>query len=294
MTGGKAGLQPGAGGTGGTGAGFPGGMGGGGAHSFHFSQGDAQNIFEQFFGGADPFAMFGGGMGSGGGGGGMGGFHPMGGGGGGGMGGFPMGMMFSQMGGGGGGFPGMMFSQMGGGGGGARPAKRRRGSRAAPGVVANGATVVVHGLKNARENNGKVGVVTDYDGARGRYVVQLQGGGNVALKPQNMQQVAGCTVIGLRGSMGLNGARGKVVGYDGKSGRYHVNVDGEDDLVALKRANVALAVGTAVTVRGLRTAGHLNGQRGTVTAFDRGAGRYTVALAGGAAPVKVRLDNVRC
>ena len=53
---GKAGLQPGAGGTGGTGAGFPGGMGGG-ASSFHFSQGDAQNIFEQFFGGADPFAM---------------------------------------------------------------------------------------------------------------------------------------------------------------------------------------------------------------------------------------------
>jgi len=78
-------------------SGMPSGGGGGGPSAFHFSQGNANDIFAQFFGGADPFTA-GGSRGSSdeesdGGFGGMGGMRGFGG-----MGGMPHGMMGGQTG----------------------------------------------------------------------------------------------------------------------------------------------------------------------------------------------------
>ena len=50
-------------------------------------------------------------------------------------------------------------------------------------------SVLVKGLKGAPEHNGKRGTVRQYDGGKGRYVVELGGGAPLSLKQENLQQV---------------------------------------------------------------------------------------------------------
>ena len=270
---GKAGLDPSYGGGGGAsgfhGGGFPGG-------GVRFSTGpvmsfnDANDIFKQFFGGEDPFSMFGGGgMGMGGG--------------------IPGGMAFNI---GGGGMPGGMMGGFPGGFGGfpgATQFKRGR-SSSEPGVFKVGTNVIIKELRSAKIHNGKMGVVERYLPSKDRYQVQVQGGGVIALRPANLQQVVDCTVQGLKGSVGLNGSAGKIVGFDERANRYHVNVEGE--IVALKRVNVRLRKRTVVRVQGLSKAAHLNGKYATVQSYDTTADRYVLKMRTGGA-VKVKPSNVK-
>ena len=50
---------------------------------------------------------------------------------------------------------------------------------------AKGARVIIHGLQGAKQHNGKSGVVEQQTEA-GRYVIQLEDGAKVAVKPSNL------------------------------------------------------------------------------------------------------------
>ena len=259
--------------------GLKGGMGGGGgmpAGFGGFSAGDPHKIFEEMFGGEDPFAALFGQMG-GGGGGGM--FGGMGGGGrgggrggrGGGRGG---GVRFQAMPGGFGGMPGRggmggggmggaggmpdlasMFGGMGGMGGGAMPGGMPAGfgpmgggpmggpmggGQPAPfNKLPEGTAVLVKGLQGAPQHNGKSGQVQGYDGAKGRYVVALGDGTQVSLKQDNVQQqVEGCEVLGIQSKPELNGQIGTVLDFDAAKERCHVRLGGKT--ASLAAANIIL------------------------------------------------------
>ena len=209
--------------------GLKGGMGGmpGG-----FQAGDPSKVFEQMFGGEDPFAalfgqMGGGGMGGMGGGGGMpagvqfmnmggmpgggrgGGMPPGMGGMGGmggmqGMGGMPGGaggmpdlasMMGGMFGGGGMGGMGGMPGGMGGMPGMQQQQQQQQQQAPAPfDRFPSDTSVLVKGLQGAPQHNGKRGTVQQFDGGKGRYVVDL-GGAALSLKQENLQQrVENCEV----------------------------------------------------------------------------------------------------
>merc|ERR1719502_2297524 len=104
---------------------------------------------------------------------------------GGGMGGIPPEMLFGRGGmpgmSGMGGMPGMMGGMPGMGGG--RPQRRER---ERPDVIPGGTAVTVRGLVGAAQHNGKRGKVAQFDDDAGRYVVQLEDGEALRIKPENV------------------------------------------------------------------------------------------------------------
>ena len=159
-------------------------------------------------------------------------------------GGSPMGGM-GGMGGGGlpPGFPGMMFGgmPMGGMGGGGMPmgvpmgdmGGRGKGSspkRPAPveapsrlDALRPNTPVTIFGLVNAAQHNGDTARVVEFDGGKDRYVVQLDGGETLSLKPANVQQmVSGVILVNIEGDASLNGKSGTLLKYDRDKDRYAV------------------------------------------------------------------------
>ena len=273
------------------------GLQGSGGMPSGFSTGHAEEIFAQFFGGQDPFSvLFGenGGMGGGRAGGMPGGmqfqFQQMGPGGmKGGMGGFPP-EMFGGMGGGMpfGGMGGMPMGGMGGMGG--MPGRPRRQER--PELIPSGTTVTIRGLQGAAQHNAKRGKVVEHDAGSGRYVVQLDDGEQLRIKPENLLQRVVAEVINMQSRPEFNGKRGHVDAFDDSSGRYHVSLQ-QGQAVALLPANVILPNGTRGKVVGLQSGAQYNGTVGKVLEYDREAGRYLVQLDGGH-QLRVKLPNLLC
>jgi len=224
--------------------GLKGGMGGGGgmpAGFGGFSAGDPHKIFEEMFGGEDPFAALFGQMGGGVRFGGMPGMGGMGGGGMGGAGGMPdLASMFGGMGGmGGGAMPGGMPAGFGPMGGGPMGGPMGGGQPAPFNKLPEGTAVLVKGLQGAPQHNGKSGQVQGYDGAKGRYVVALGDGTQVSLKQDNVQQqVEGCEVLGIQSKPELNGQIGTVLDFDAAKERCHVRLGGKT--ASLAAANIIL------------------------------------------------------
>lgn len=279
---GKAGLQGG------------GGMPGGGVS---FQQAD--DIFKAFFGGQDPFSMFGfdddgpGGMGGMFGGAGgrprvvfqSGGMPGMGGKGGmGGMGGFPGGMSFDM---GGMGMPGMM-----GKGGKGAPRKAPMPQYALP----ENTYVTIRGLTKAQEHNGKTGKITGWDEQKSRYEVHLNGDETLSLRPSNLTQKCNVEITGIESQPGLNGQSAEVINYVEDNSRYMVKLrqkmDNGRDVLGLQPSNVILQKGTRVVTTGLSNE-TFNGQMAQIVDVDREAMRYTVQCQSGK-QIKIKLENVLC
>lgn len=70
------------------------------------------------------------------------------------------------------------------------------------GGIPIGALVQVDGLVNAAQHNGKLGVVRGYDEEKGRYVVQLQGGASMKIKPENLQPASAAQAQSMGGGGG--------------------------------------------------------------------------------------------
>mmetsp|Transcript_6967 Transcript_6967/g.25656 ORF Transcript_6967/g.25656 Transcript_6967/m.25656 type:complete len:347 (-) Transcript_6967:2130-3170(-) len=195
----------------------------------------------------------------------------------------------------------MLFSGMGGGvgmngmGGMASMGSMRRSRSGRHGqrhdTIPNGSTVKIHGLQSAAQNNGRSGKVIGFDGAKERYLVEVESGETLALRGSNIQQLVSCEITNLSGSPAYNGKQGQITGWlDGaNTGRYEVNVGGK--MVGLQCANVVLPVGTRVVVQGLSQVQY-NGLRGQITAFDRVAMRYVVRLQN-EKQLKLKLENVK-
>lgn len=281
------------------------GGGGGGPGGGGVSFAEADQIFKAFFGGNDPFSMFFDGdedgpgkfFGGGGPGGGArvvfgmpgssrgGGMH------GGGMP-FDLGGM--------GGMPGMMPGMGGMGGMGKGFGKGAPPKKAAPPpayAMPSSTEVVVRDLK-AQEHNGKRGRISGWDGAKGRYEVEIIGEDNqtLSLKPANLTQACSVQLTGIESQPELNGQTAKIVNYIESQGRYMIQLpkkmDSGRDVVGLKPENVILRTGTRVVTQGLSKAEY-NGLMGQIKDFDTSTLRYTVECQNNAA-IKIKLDNVLC
>lgn len=228
------------------GGGFP----GGGQRMDHRR---AQEVFQMFFGGEDPFAAFGGGDGP---------------------------VRIQIMGGAGGGGLDDLFSFGGGGGGGLGTMRRRR-PREEPRQwdrLKPGSSVILKDLVAAADKNDELGVVTGYD--RDRYLVRLESGAQtLAVKPSNASQVLkGVRLVGIMTDPNLNGKSGTLIGERDAGGgrRLVVLLSATKQTVAVKPENLILPKDALVEITGVQSKPELNGRRGTVVDFDSTAARYTV------------------
>ena len=145
-----------------------------------------------------------------------------------------------------------------------------------------GTKVTVQGLGSAAHLNGETGAVLYYEPSKGRYVVELgdeDDSQQVSLKSDNLQQlVRGVILQGIDSDASLNGKSGSLLRYDAQKDRYLVRLAAIPRALSLRPESVLLPNGTCVTIRNLQAKPVLNGQRGTITSFDRQAGRYVVQL----------------
>lgn len=148
---------------------------------------------------------------------------------------------------------------------------------------------MISGLSSQTQHNGRAGVVVAHDGGgSGRYLVQLEDGSTISLKPENVRRLVRCTAVELSSTY-LNGRCGHVVGMDEQSGRVHVSIDGK--VVALMLQNTRLDEGTTIVVNRLMSASQHNGSKGTVVDNHSDSERCLVQLETGAM-IKVRLGNL--
>eukprot|EP01051_Picozoa_sp_SAG22_P003786 SAG22_NODE_188_length_15821_cov_38.313319_22_plen_230_part_00 len=76
-----------------------------------------------------------------------------------------------------------------------------------------GTAVLIQGLSAAAEHNGKAGTVAGFDPASGRYIVKLESGRLLRLRPGSCQQVVpAAELVALRSRPELNGQTVRLVG----------------------------------------------------------------------------------
>ena len=236
------------------GGGMPGGFGGfpggGGGGMHHMSPEDAEQFFSSFFGGQDPFGGMGGSMGGGGG-------HPFinvq-------MGGAPRGSQRSSMG-------QDPFSMLFGGGG--------------PGMS-------MGGMPGGMSMGGMPGGMGGMGGMPGMNFPQQQ----QAPKPSYNSIPRGTVVSmkGLRSRPERNGDRGVIQSYNAQTGRYAVQIEDSDEIMAVKPSNLLQHV--HATLHGIESKPQLNGKRGTIIAWNAHAERYSIYVIDAAKAVSLKPNNV--
>jgi len=184
------------------------------------------------------------------------------------------------------GISGMMGrGMMGGGrmsagmmGGGQRRPRAPPRTRDRPDRLPQGANVMVVGLKEDGQQNGRIGRVEQFSEDRGRYIVALEGAGHLAVRPENVRQVlTDARIVGVKNQEGLNGRIASTVTYDTSSKRYKCEgLKGDHTVVALKPENVMLPTNSRVVVDGVQSRPALNGMVGSVVDVD--TDRYVVQL----------------
>lgn len=251
---------------------------GGGQGGMSFAHAD--DIFQAFFGGGDPFSMFFDGQDGGDGFGGM-------------PGGFGKGgprIVFQS----GGGMPGMMGGPMGGKGKG--KGKPKPAEPIPDWAKPKGTRVIVRGLKSAAEHNGRQGKITGWTADKGRYEVECDDETTLSLRPGNVTQVADVEITGIESTPELNGQQASVIGYTDDTGRYTLRLKSKmsngRDVVGLQSSSIILGRGTRVVVSGLSSEA-FNGQMAQIVDVDRDAMRYTVQCQNGK-QIKIKLENVLC
>eukprot|EP00300_Choanocystis_sp_HF-7_P013196 c18199_g1_i1.p1 GENE.c18199_g1_i1~~c18199_g1_i1.p1 ORF type:complete len:177 (+),score=37.00 c18199_g1_i1:3-533(+) len=175
---------------------------------------------------------------------------------------------------------------MGGGG--------RRSGSASPDCFPPGTEVKLTGLRREHLNDKLAQVVSyNHDPSNMRYTVQLDDDEQqVAVRPENIEQVGvQATVTGVQDA-NVNGAAGVVLGFDHDSGRYRVQVGGGRRIIAVKPENILLDQGTLVRVTGLTKAPQHNNKVGQIVAYHEDKGRYDLQFSDNQT-ISVKLENVR-
>lgn len=136
-------------------------------------------------------------------------------------------------------------------------------------ALKEGAHVTIVGLHSAKKLNGETAVVHDVDVKSGRYMVELPDGSAKAIKRQNLLLPSELArVEALKNAAASPSAESQPLGPNG------------------------WVVGTQVLISGLVSAKELNGQVGSVRAFDDQMQRYILVLPGGGPPKKIRPKNL--
>ena len=177
-----------------------------------------------------------------------------------------------------------------------------------------GTAVVTQNLISSPELNGRHGQITRLDPSNGRYLVRLRPSAHnqnssatttVAIKPQNLLQMAQVKVRGLQSQPHLNGLDGMVRSYSSERDRYVVRVAYVDPEVfsslppemqlevrmnppetrdiSVSCNNILIPVGTHVRLEGLEQRVQWNGKYGRIVRWIDGGegdegGRYEVRL----------------
>lgn len=143
---------------------------------------------------------------------------------------------------------------------------------ASAGGLRVGGVVRLAGLDNVAHLrlNGKKARLKSWEGPGGRWMVNvLQTGEQKSLKLENLVMISGDT-------------------------SHDVDSAGGFDVKVSDTSGGGLSVGDAVEIKGLRRAGHLNGTRGEVLAWDDDGGRWVVQLAGSQSQCRrLRTCNLR-
>ena len=159
-------------------------------------------------------------------------------------------------------------------------------------ALAPGSVVVIQGLASQPQHNGSLGKVEAHNEARDRYVVELQDGKSLAIKPANVRQVVADAKVTGTTKDELNGKVCAAATFDRDSKRYRCEgLKSDGTVLSLKPENVILPSQTRVRIDGIESRPGLNGQVGAISAVDMAAGRYQVDLHGGDA-IRVRFGAV--
>lgn len=153
---------------------------------------------------------------------------------------------------------------------------RRAARRDRPDELPSGTVVKLVDLSNIHLN-GTLGTVERFDHEKGRYVIALQDGQNLAAKPNNVRQViAQARVVGTSQAQ-LNGLVAPAASYDHASKRYRVEgLTAGDSIMALKAENVILPQHTRVTVENVQSRPGLIGKKGKIVTVENE--RYIVQM----------------
>mmetsp|Transcript_3487 Transcript_3487/g.5640 ORF Transcript_3487/g.5640 Transcript_3487/m.5640 type:complete len:340 (-) Transcript_3487:93-1112(-) len=158
-----------------------------------------------------------------------------------------------------------------------------------PHVLPVGTSVVVRGLSNKPEYNGRTGSITGWDQERCRYEVEV-GTSTLSLRPLNLTQLTSVEIVGLESKPELNGRTGEV--FNCEDGRYMVSLDCSSIRVGLLPENCIFLPGTRAVTQGLSNA-EFNSQMVQIVAVDRATSRYLVQCQDGK-QIKIRFGNVLC
>lgn len=101
------------------------------------------------------------------------------------------------------------------------------------------------------------------------------------------------TVVSLKGLLShadRNGDRGEITDYDPSSGRYTVQLEDSDEMLRVKAANLLQHI--HVNLQGIESQPALNGQKGTIIAFDDHKERYNIYVMNLSKVVSLKPTNV--
>lgn len=181
---------------------------------------------------------------------------------------------FGTFGGGGtrGGGPGIRIN-MGGGG---RPGSRRGGD------PFGGSFGMPGGMSGMGGMPGGMGGMSGFGGPS-----------SLRQQPKRYDAIHPGTIVSLKGLVNRadrNGDRGEVVQYDPSSGRYIVQIEDSDETMKVKPFNLLQHV--HVTLNGIQSQPGLNGQKGTILAWDPRKERYNVYIMSTSKVMSLKPSNV--
>jgi hypothetical protein len=112
-------------------------------------------------------------------------------------------------------------------------------------------------------------------------------------QPKRYDAIHPGTVVSLKGLVNRpdrNGDRGEVVQYDPSSGRYIVQIEDSDETMKVKPSNLLQHV--HVTLHGIESRPELNGQKGTILAWDPRKQRYNVYIISTSKVMSLKPSNI--
>jgi len=158
--------------------------------------------------------------------------------------------------------------------------------------VLGGTSIVIHGLANKTEHNGKSATVREWNAEKGRYQVALNCGGVLYVRPQNITQLCHVQVTCFESRPELHGKMAEVVDFNEETRCYVLLLEEPASVVEMPPSNCIFTAGTAGTLQGLSDE-QLCGQMCSIVGVDHDAMRYVVQCVGGR-QLKVRFEKLHC
>ena len=233
-------------------------------NNVHMSNQHAQEMFNTFFGGQDPFSMFfnddddffGGGIGG-------------------------PGIRINL-----GGGPSRVFRQQS-----FRSRSQTNQNKLPFNKISKGKQIFIVGLNSDKNNlNNSSAKVQDFNSLKNRYVVQTNSGKLVSLKPDNIKEIINFRVWNYKKQRDLNNQTGQIIGFDVTSNEYRVILN--NNMISLKIENMVINDDHCVTLIGIMSQPHLNNKTVKIKNFDWSLQKYVVQVSENKL-IKIKMENIK-